>query len=328
MKEKIILDINNNLNKSNFLINLSGIDSLSKVHLTIDSIVNEGNKALENLEFEKVHDLLTLASRLGYYTNEEIKLLKCSLYGKKIVQIHKDKKLKDLNYSIYILLECKKSIGIINSTLSLKYNDEITSIINDIRKIEEETHNELCDLLKDQSTEVQNGKVSIGELKDLEEFIKVNKGQDINNMLELIKENKEQYLNNYIKTLNKDNLDEIRFILRAIYKEEFLIGEEFLNVISKIDFSKLENYNTLLEKTDKGYLLYNFNKAEVVSDKVKTLYSNYLPEFLSLPVIYKRYLVDKCVNNKLIRDIDEFLLLVNKTIDDIKNEISNKAIPV
>lgn len=330
MKNKIIIDINENNNDS-FVLNLKNIDSLNSIHLNKEDAIVECEEAIEKKDFEKAKDLLELTIKLSSYGDNDVNQLKDKFYGYKIIHLYDYKNDKSIEFYLSLLLEINKFFSIIHSQIDLEINEELNSIINKITDIKKEI--DIKNLIEYSIKNIKGINVTLKILEYIDKYREESNSNELKESLDKLYRYYELEIDNEIKRICKlpllEEILSIKQILKNIYDDSFFETEEFANLILRTRNDGYENYKALIDLINKEYLVYRFNSEKSLEKRKYLLYSDLLSNYIELPIIYKEYVIEKLVEmNSKYRNFEK----LNNTIDDIIRDISKdqpiKFIPV
>lgn len=330
MKNKIIIDINENNNDS-FVLNLKNIDSLNSIHLNKEDAIVECEEAIEKKDFEKAKDLLELTIKLSSYGDNDVNQLKDKFYGYKIIHLYYYKNDKSIEFYLSLLLEINKFFSIIHSQIDLEINEEINSIINKITDIKKEI--DIKNLIEYSIKNIKDINVTLKILEYIDKYREESNSNELKESLDKLYRYYELEIDNEIKRICKlpllEEILRVKQILKNIYDDSFFETEEFANLILRTRNDGYENYKALIDLINKEYLVYRFNSEKSLEKRKYLLYSDLLSNYIELPIIYKEYVIEKLVEmNSKYRNFEK----LNNTIDDIIRDISKdqpiKFIPV
>lgn len=330
MKNKIIIDINENNNDS-FVLNLKNIDSLNSIHLNKEDAIVECEEAIEKKDFEKAKDLLELTIKLSSYGDNDVNQLKDKFYGYRIIYLYDYKNDKSIEFYLSLLLEINKFFSIIHSQIDLEINEEINSIINKITNIKKEI--DIKNLIEYSIKNIKGINVTLKILEYIDKYREESNSNELKESLDKLYRYYELEIDNEIKRICKlpllEEILSIKQILKNIYDDSFFETEEFANLILRTRNDGYENYKALIDLINKEYLVYRFNSEKSLEKRKYLLYSDLLSNYIELPIIYKEYVIEKLVEmNSKYRNFEK----LNNTIDDIIRDISKdqpiKFIPV
>lgn len=330
MKNKIIIDINENNNDS-FVLNLKNIDSLNSIHLNKEDAMAECEEAIEEKDFEKAKDLLELSIKLSSYGDNDINQLKDKFYGYKIIYLYNYKNDKSIEFYLSLLLEINKFFSIIHSQISLELNEELNSIINKISDIKKEI--DVKNLIEYSIENIKDINVNVQTLEYIDGYKEESNNNELKQSLDRLYRVYELEIDNTIKNICKlpllDEISKIKQILKNIYDNSFFETEEFANLILRTRNDGYENYKTLIDLINKEYLVYRFNNEKNLEKKKYLLYSDLLSNYVELPIIYKEYVIEKLVEmNSKYRNFEKLSNTINDIIKDISINQPIKFIPV
>lgn len=320
MKNKIIIDINENNNDS-FVLNLKNIDSLNSIHLSKEDAIAECEEVIEKKDFEKAKDLLELSIKLSSYGDNDIDKLKDKFYGYKIIYLYDYKNDKSIEFYLSLLLEINKFFSIIHSQINLELNEELDYIINRVSDIKKEI--DINDLIKYSIENIKDINVNVKTLEYINTYKEESNSNELKESLDKLYRAYELEIDNETKNICKlpllDEISKIKQILKNVYDNSFFETEEFANLILRTRNDGYENYKTLLDLISKEYLVYRFNNEKNLDKKKYLLYSDLLSSYVELPIIYKEYVIEKLVEmNSKYRNFEK----LSNTIDDIIKDIS------
>ncbi|MBB6713508.1 hypothetical protein [Clostridium gasigenes] len=322
---KIILDANQRKKSGGFVLNLNNIESIENLHLNLTNIIEECKEEISKQNFNSAKDLLNLSLKLSDYGDEEVNNIKLKYYFENISYKYENNKKADINVCMDLLLDIKMFFSIVHSQHRLN-NPETEIMINNLNKVKESI---LIEELLEKEIGNYEDYGSIKKIEELEEFSK-------EYSLKEIEELKVAYVSKINETIIslKDKpsdlaISSIKKILENKYPTDYLVSEEFLNIIIKDNYKNIENYNALLEFTDKAYLVYRFNISSSLEEKIKVLYSNLIPNYIELPIILKEYVVNQLI---VIKEqyfiVSEFFEVLNNIIKKVNMENKSNAIPI
>lgn len=307
---KIIIDSSQKRKSGHFALSLSNIENINDIELDLNLIREKFNIYLGKNDFLLSMEYLALGEKLASYGNEIINNMKLNFYFKYIV--FKDKISKK---SILDCLDILKNINIfysISYSLSNFLDFDINESIKIIKGIENNIN--LLELLKEKFED--NDYLSLIEIKELEKYLLEKKDDNLKKLKEVLITEVDNKIKNLKNTSNEERVNFICNFLKEEYKKEFFISKEFLYLINTQN--EFENYYILSEISDKAYLLYRFNNAINISEKIIALYSDLIPRYLNLPSYNKLYVVNELLEYKeKYYNINEFMVNLNIIIDKL-----------
>ncbi|MBU3209368.1 hypothetical protein KPL28_06930 [Clostridium algidicarnis] len=326
MNNRYILEKQMMHNDDSFVLDLSNIKFIKDINLDLDNNLLQCNKAIESFEFNKAMDYLKVLESISEYGNKEVDKVRNKMNFEMIRFLYSNVEGKDISFYVDILLKIKTFFNLLYSQHNLEMNEELEKMVSDLKDIEKEVSTNICDII------TLSFKSEVGAIKKITSVnILIDGIGNIENKLEIeeLNKNYENKINNIISTMEKSKLGEIRSLLINTYEEDFLNSKEFIEVITNIDYIKLESYYDLLQLANKSYLIYNFNKSYTFREKMSLLYNNNLSEFLELPVLYKEHIVEEILEkSEDISSVEKFFSTFNNRTNEKKQQMNKNSIPL
>lgn len=320
---KIIIDSLPKKKSTHFALNLNDIGNIKNIDLDLKSIKDKFNKAIEKGNFTLAKEYLILGERLSSCNNENLNNMKLNYYFKYIIYKNSNSYKELLDF-----LDILNNIDIFYSLCYYLSNVLDFNIDESIRIVKEiENSINLVEILENKYKNKKN--LSLKEIRALDKYLEENNDKNLKLLKDLLIES----INNSVKNINNaSNDNRVNFIctfLKDEYKEDFFVSKEFLYVIN--NYNEFENYYVLSEVSDKAYLLYKFNNAKNIYDRVEALYTNLIPDYLNLPIYYKEFVINELLEYKdKYCNIDEFFYILNDILIKVNLNSINKSnyIPV
>ena len=299
MAKKIILGKRNTTLDDEFSLKLDGINHLSELNLSTTIYEKEFLKLINEKNFEKCSDIISLIGRISKGRYSRLNELKVILAIESVL----DKYGKGIKcFEDY--LEIKKEINKIDFFESeidiLLNNKDFNKKVNYLKFIEKE--------------------ISLKEIIDKT----IN---DIDNIEEL----RNKYINKlekFYEKLNFDNLnkDKINSFLGKNFHKEFSNSKEII-VFFEYILKEKKSIEVVINELEKVYSFYKFNNCKSIEERVLSLYNNKNMEFIELPMINKMKIVENVLNkNKLEFNYNNFEEVFNKELNSVINMDREKAI--
>ena len=315
MAKKIILSKRNTILDDEFSLKIDGINHLSELNLSTTIYEKEFLKLINEKNFEKCSDIISLIGRISKGRYSRLNELKVILAIESVL----DKCGKSIKcFEDY--LEIKKEINKIYF-----FESEIDILLNN--KDFNKKVNYLKFIIDKNINDIDNIKVSISGIKEIEKLKKI----DETISTEDIEELRNKYINKlekFYEKLNFDNLnkDKINSFLGENFHKEFSNSKEIIVFFEHI-LKEKKSIEVVINELEKVYSFYKFNNCKSIEERVLSLYNNKNMEFIELPMINKMKIVENVLNkNKLEFNYNNFEEVFNKELNSVINMDREKAI--
>lgn len=324
MAKKIILGKRNTILDDEFSLKLDGINHLSELNLSTTIYEKEFLKLINEKNFEKCSDIISLIGRISKGRYSRLNELKVILAIESVLDKY-GKGIKCFEDYLEIKKEINKIYFFEAEIDILLNNKDFNKKVNYLKFIEKEIS--LKEIIDKTINDIDNIKVSISGIKEIEKLKKI----DETISTEDIEELRNKYINKlekFYEKLNFDNLnkDEINSFLGGNFHKEFSNSKEIIVFFEHI-LKEKKSIEVVINELEKVYSFYKFNNCKSIEERVLSLYNNKNMEFIELPMINKMKIVENVLNkNKLEFNYNNFEEVFNKELNSVINIDREKAI--
>lgn len=324
--EKIILDTNQRKKSGDFVLNLNGILGIKDINLNIDNAIEDLNKEIENKNFEKAEEYSNLLFKISDYGDRKVDFARVIYFYNKIIYNYENLDRENIIDFIKINKEINSFMSFI---ISLRYDDLNDFTTDKVRKVKEiKNELDITEVIKERYKSSYD-KVTIEDIRIINEAEKVTRNDEIIEIKKKLEEELKKKLD-IIKTSDEiEVVKRIKEILINEYEKDFFASHEFLNITLDSKYREFESKDTLLEFTNKAYLVYRFNESNTKDEKIKELITYGIDDFINLPTLFREVIVEKVSS---VRDryniVEEFFTILHKEINDIKNIRNINFLPI
>lgn len=324
--DKIILDTNQRKKNSDFVLNLNGILDIEDINLDINNVIEDLNREIENKNFEKAKKYSDLLFKISEYGNKDVDVARIKYFYNKIIYNYYKLDKQNIKEIISLIKEIDSFMSFI---LSLRYddlNDYVYDKLEVIKNIKQEL--DIIQIVKKTYSDSYD-KVIIEDIRIINEVIKVTKTKEITEIKYKLEEEVQKKINT-AKILNElEAVKIIKEILINEYENDFFKSFEFLNITLDFKYKEFENKDTLLEFTNKVYLVYRFNKRNTKNEKINELITYGMNDFINLPILFREVVIEKVTSfREKYTIVEEFFFILNKEIDCVKNIKNINFLPI
>lgn len=324
--DKIILDTNQRKENSDFVLNLNGVLDIEDINLDINKAIEDLNREIENKNFEKAKKYSDLLFKISEYGNKDVDVARIKYFYNKIIYNYYNLDKQNIKEIISLIKEIDTVISFI---LSLRYddlNDYVYDKLEVIKNIKQEL--DIIQIVKKTYSDSYD-KVTIEDIRIINEVIKITKTKEITEIKYKLEEEVQKKINT-IKTLSElEAMKIIKEILINEYENDFFKSFEFLNITLGFKYKEFENNDTLLEFTNKAYLVYRFNKRNTKNEKINELITYGMNDFINLPILFREVVIEKVTSfREKYTIVEEFFFILNKEIDCVKNIKNINFLPI
>lgn len=324
MAKKIILSKRNTILDDEFSLKIDGINHLSELNLSTTIYEKEFLKLINEKNFEKCSDIISLIGRISKGRYSRLNELKVILAIESVLDKY-GKGIKCFEDYLEIKKEINKIYFFEAEIDILLNNKDFNKKVNYLKFIEKEIS--LKEIIDKTINDIDNIKVSISGIKEIEKLKKI----DETISTEDIEELRNKYINKlekFYEKLNFDNLnkDEISSFLGGNFHKEFSNSKEIIVFFEHI-LKEKKSIEVVINELEKVYSFYKFNNCKSIEERVLSLYNNKNMEFIELPMINKMKIVENVLNkNKLEFNYNNFEEVFNKELNSVINMNREKAI--
>lgn len=324
MAKKIILSKRNTILDDEFSLKIDGINHLSELNLSTTIYEKEFLKLINEKNFEKCSDIISLIGRISKGRYSRLNELKVILAIESVLDKY-GKGIKCFEDYLEIKKEINKIYFFEAEIDILLNNKDFNKKVNYLKFIEKEIS--LKEIIDKTINDIDNIKVSISGIKEIEKLKKI----DETISTEDIEELRNKYINKlekFYEKLNFDNLnkDEISSFVGGNFHKEFSNSKEIIVFFEHI-LKEKKSIEVVINELEKVYSFYKFNNCKSIEERVLSLYNNKNMEFIELPMINKMKIVENVLNkNKLEFNYNNFEEVFNKELNSVINMNREKAI--
>lgn len=305
MKKSVIITSSIGRKVNEFSLNLNNVDDFEELHLSMDHIMANGAKAIENRDYKRAKDYMLLADKINGDKLDD-RIINFKLRVLLLEAISEIEVSEDIIEKIKVYIKLKNIDSRVRLSYDLNYDVKVEEALSlsssNLKRVVEEVKNYIRN----------NERFNIEFLEALGET------KIINNDNELIKklENSRKEIEIKIFKLSNDSfIERLAFELGNKFEDKFYKSDEFKGILDFKD--KLENYEALAQMTNKLYLLYKLNNKEDINLD-NDLHGLLGYDYSMLPEVH-RATVKRNVRQNNYRNIDEFNNAINSLIEEIRS---------
>lgn len=271
MEKGYVLDIKRN-DINDYTLNLDNINEMKEIDLDINSNLKNFEIALNKDNLKEAKNLLEILTKLTEYGDKQVSDANILLKAKEILLFYKEMDKNSIVDSMIISIKIRKFFNFLCSQITFNSNDEKFRIIDKIHEIRNNILIE--DLIKQEAYD----EISLEDLENVVKFKRVFSDEKFV-FVDNVYKSFENKLNNKIK-----QLDNYKNILKNRYKKDFYCSNEYKDLNIK---NNIKDYNQLITVFDKCYLLYKFNRSNLIKEKEVILMELLGNNFINLSGIYR-----------------------------------------
>lgn len=305
MKKSVIITSSIGRRVNEFSLNLNNVDDFEELHLSMDHIIANGAKAIKNKDYKRAKGYMALADKINGDKLDD-RIINFKLRVLLLEAISEIEVSEGIIEKIKAYIKLKKIDSRVRLSYDLNYDTKVEEALNlsssNLKRVVEEVKNYIRN----------NVRFNIEFLEVLGET------KIINNDNELIKklENSRKEIEIKIFKLSNDSfIERLAFELGNKFEDKFYKSDEFKGILDFKD--KLENYEALVQMTNKLYLLYKLNNKENI-DLDNDLHGLLGYDYSMLPEVH-RATVKRNVRQNNYKTIDEFNNAINSLIEGIRS---------
>lgn len=305
MEKGYVLDIKRN-DINDYTLNLDNINEMKEIDLDINSNLKNFEIALNKDNLKEAKNLLEILTKLTEYGDKQVSDANILLKAKEIILFYKEMDKNSIVDSMIISIKIRKFFNFLCSQITFNSNDEKFRIIDKIHEIRNNILIE--DLIKQEAYD----EISLEDLENVVKFKRVFSDEKFV-FVDNVYKSFENKLNNKIK-----QLDNYKNILKNRYKKDFYCSNEYKDLNIK---NNIKDYNQLITVFDKCYLLYKFNRSNLIKEKEVILMELLGNNFINLSGIYRYYVIENISDRKeKYTIVGEFINVANKVIENIRKQ--------